>query len=62
MNHLAWQRSSFSGGSANNCVEVALAAGHQMAIRESTTPEEIITTDTTVLAALLHSVKSGHLD
>jgi hypothetical protein len=56
-----WQKSSFSGGGGNNCIEVA-PYGEQMAIRESTRPDSIVTTDIEALRTLLFRVKAGHLD
>jgi hypothetical protein len=55
-----WQRSSFCGGGGNNCVEVA-AAANGVALRESNTPDEALTTDRTALRSLIRSVKAGTL-
>ncbi|HLL35857.1 MAG TPA: DUF397 domain-containing protein, partial [Streptomyces sp.] len=48
---LSWQKSSFSGGGGNNCVEVA-ADGDGIAIRESTDPARTLTTDRAAFRAL----------
>ncbi|MDX3229557.1 DUF397 domain-containing protein [Streptomyces sp. ME19-01-6] len=56
-----WQRSSFCGGGGNNCIEVA-ADGSTIAIRESTDPDAILTTNRTALRAFVLEVKGGHFD
>ncbi|MFE2313727.1 DUF397 domain-containing protein [Streptomyces sp. NPDC059441] len=55
-----WQRSSFSPDGGNNCVEVA-ATAHGIALRESDSPSEIITTDQGALRALIRLVGAGEL-
>ncbi|SFY17774.1 DUF397 domain-containing protein [Streptomyces atratus] len=55
-----WQRSSFCAGGGNNCVEVAAAEGTDIAIRESESPEHIVTTNRAVLRALVSAVKAGN--
>lgn len=55
-----WQRSSFCGGGGNNCVEVAAAASG-VALRESSIPDEALTTGRTTLFSLIRSVKAGAL-
>ncbi|MET9659804.1 DUF397 domain-containing protein [Streptomyces sp. NPDC006510] len=55
-----WQRSSFCAGGGNNCVEVAAAEGTDIAIRESESPEHIVTTNRAVLRALVLAVKAGN--
>jgi hypothetical protein len=56
-----WRKSSFSEEGGNNCVEVA-ADHNRIAIRESTRPKAIVTTDRRALRAFLLGVKSGTLD
>ncbi|MCA6090928.1 DUF397 domain-containing protein [Streptomyces sp. SCA3-4] len=59
---LIWQKSSFSGGDNNQaCVEIAHAS-HLIAIRESDTPDDVITTTAGHLRMLISGVKSGRLD
>lgn len=61
MSELAWQKSSFSGGSGSGeCIEVAAttAAVH---LRESDEPTTVLTTTPNRLAALLRRVKARDL-
>ncbi|MFI1729964.1 DUF397 domain-containing protein [Streptomyces acidicola] len=53
-----WQRSSFCGGGGNNCVEVT-ATPDGIALRESDTPAEIVTTGRGALLSLIRGVKVG---
>ncbi|MEL3946829.1 DUF397 domain-containing protein [Streptomyces sp. LNU-CPARS28] len=55
-----WQRSSFCGGGGNNCVEVS-TTDHGVALRESDSPADVLTTDRAALGALVRSVKAGPL-
>ncbi|AVZ71839.1 hypothetical protein SLUN_06175 [Streptomyces lunaelactis] len=48
-----WQHSSFCAGGGNNCVEVALAGGNGIAIRESESPADIVSTNRAALKALV---------
>ncbi len=61
MSQSKWQKSSFSGGGGNNCVELA-ATGGLIAIRESTDPERILTGTPGALGVLLRAVKAGEFD
>ncbi|MEU1626959.1 DUF397 domain-containing protein [Streptomyces sp. NPDC020096] len=63
MSPLHWQKSSFSG-TGSNCVNVAISTGrtHQIHLRESDTPDAIVTTTPAHLNALLRRIKSGALD
>lgn len=56
-----WQKSSFSGGGGENCVEVALYGGNIM-MRESDEPDSMIATSCTNMAALIKGVKTGEFD
>ncbi|MFH9420060.1 DUF397 domain-containing protein [Streptomyces sp. NPDC017529] len=56
-----WQKSSFSGGGGENCVEVALHEGNVM-MRESDEPGSTISTTRTKMAAFIGSVKNGEFD
>ena len=58
MPELNWLKSSFSEASGNNCVEVA-ATQEGIALRESESPTEILSTGSGALSALLRRVKSG---
>ncbi|WP_405716743.1 MULTISPECIES: DUF397 domain-containing protein [unclassified Streptomyces] len=60
MSGLHWLKSSFSDAGGNNCVEVAAAEGTDIAIRESETPEHILTTNRSALRALVLAVKAGN--
>ncbi|WP_370880272.1 DUF397 domain-containing protein [Streptomyces aurantiacus] len=52
-----WQRSSFSGGGGNNCVEVA-ATGDGVALRESDSPTDVLVTDRGPLLSLIRRIKT----
>ncbi|WP_155060797.1 DUF397 domain-containing protein [Streptomyces blattellae] len=58
MTGLRWQKSTYSEGGADTCVEVALDRTGTLHLRESVTPATAITASPTALAALLDSVKS----
>jgi hypothetical protein len=63
MSRLRWQKSSFSEGGSENCVEVAAdavsAARH---LRESDDPGTVVTTSRGALADFLRAVKAGEFD
>ncbi|MGW2088190.1 DUF397 domain-containing protein [Streptomyces sp. NPDC001880] len=59
MSGLHWQKSSFSDAGGNNCVEVAAAEGTGIAMRESESPEHIVTTNRAALRALVLAVKAS---
>ncbi|MFH8386214.1 DUF397 domain-containing protein [Kitasatospora sp. NPDC018058] len=56
-----WQKSSFSGDTAN-CIYVAAATDGAIKIRESEAPEVIIATTPDKLRAFLCGVKAGEFD
>ncbi|MDT0343266.1 DUF397 domain-containing protein [Streptomyces litchfieldiae] len=56
-----WQRSSYSGGGGENCVELA-RCGAGVLLRESDAPRSAVLTSAARLAALLGEVKAGRLD
>lgn len=59
LNHLAWQKSSFSGGGDGaECFEVT-DAGDKAAIREGDAPGRAVQAERDVLAALIRRLKSG---
>jgi len=53
-----WQRSSFSGGGGNNCVEVA-ATDSGVTLRESDSPTDVLVTGRGALLSLIRGVKAG---
>lgn len=60
--HLAWQKSSFSGGgNGGDCVEVATAAD-AVFLRESDTPQAVVATSRAHVRVLLEGVKAGLFD
>ncbi|MFP3988136.1 DUF397 domain-containing protein [Streptomyces sp. E11-3] len=56
MARLRWQKSSFSEGGADTCVEVSTDPTGRPHLRESDTPAAVIATTPTALRALLHSL------
>lgn len=59
MQQTQWRKSSFSGnGPDNNCVELTTNNG-AVHLRESETPNVIITTTPHALATLIHGLKNG---
>ncbi|MFF3178116.1 DUF397 domain-containing protein [Streptomyces sp. NPDC057900] len=57
-----WQKSSFSGGGGENCVEVGLGDADAIVMRESDDPNSVITTSREKLAAFILGVKAGEFD
>ena len=54
-----WPKSTFSGGTqGNDCVEVSVSTTG-VHIRESDTPDTVVTTTPIHLAALIRRVKTG---
>lgn len=62
MTQPGWQKSSFSSGGEGNCIELAAATPHRIHLRESDRPDEITTTTSQELSALLVVIKAGSLD
>jgi hypothetical protein len=58
MSDLAWQKSSFSGGAQDNCVEVAPGTGH-VHLRESDDPGVVLSADRSVFRALVTHLKAA---
>ncbi|MGW2366518.1 DUF397 domain-containing protein [Streptomyces sp. NPDC001667] len=58
---IKWQKSSFSTGGGEQCVEIA-AQAEAIWIRESDAPRTTARADRVGFAALLNGVKSGHFD
>ncbi|MFC9431134.1 DUF397 domain-containing protein [Streptomyces sp. NPDC056987] len=61
MSALNWQKSSHSGEAAN-CVYVAATGDGTIKLRESDTPDTILTTTPDSLRALILRVKAGEFD
>ncbi|MFI9584921.1 DUF397 domain-containing protein [Streptomyces sp. NPDC052236] len=59
MPELHWQKSSFSGDESGNCLHLAAAPDGTVHLRESDTPNEIITTTPTRLGDLIRGIKAG---
>jgi hypothetical protein len=59
MTGLRWQKSSYSEGGADTCVEVALDETGTPRLRESASPGTVVTASPSALAALLDLVKSS---
>ncbi|MER5222638.1 DUF397 domain-containing protein [Streptomyces flaveus] len=55
MSALDWQKSSFSGDQAN-CLYVAATPTGTVHLRESDTPDAVLTTTPTTLAALIRTL------
>jgi hypothetical protein len=58
---IKWQKSSFSGGGGENCVEVADHDGG-IKMRESDDPTSVIVTSHEKFAAFVAGVKAGEFD
>ncbi|MEV0259959.1 DUF397 domain-containing protein [Streptomyces sp. NPDC050617] len=56
-----WQKSSYSQ-EGSNCLYVAAAAPHIIKLRESDTPDVILTTTPTSLHAFIRAAKAGRYD
>ncbi|WP_330175367.1 DUF397 domain-containing protein [Streptomyces sp. NBC_01498] len=56
-----WQKSSFSGDSEWDCIELASVNG-QIHLRESEAPDTVVATDKAKLRAFLLGVKAGEFD
>ncbi|MFF2077498.1 DUF397 domain-containing protein [Kitasatospora sp. NPDC058162] len=57
----SWQKSSFSGDTAN-CIYLAAAPDSSVKLRESDDPDIVITTSPDGLRAFLCGVKAGEFD
>ncbi|MEU0986052.1 DUF397 domain-containing protein [Streptomyces sp. NPDC005963] len=58
---ISWQKSTYSGAQGEDCVEIA-QHHDTILIRESDTPNTVITTDRAKLAAFIQGVKAGEFD
>ncbi|MGW0854439.1 DUF397 domain-containing protein [Streptomyces sp. NBC_00247] len=58
---IEWQKSSFSGGGGEQCVEIAEEAG-QILMRESDDPSIVTVTTPAKFAAFIKGVKAGEFD
>ncbi|CAM5442350.1 MULTISPECIES: DUF397 domain-containing protein [Streptomyces] len=61
INPINWQKSSFSGGGGENCIEVATHEG-SIVMRESDDPSSTITTSRAKMAAFIAGMKNGEFD
>jgi len=58
---IRWQKSSFSGGGGEQCVEVARSA-EGILLRESDDPRVVTRTSRDKFAALVQGIKAGEFD
>jgi hypothetical protein len=59
---MAWQKSSFSGGSDDNCVEVRLVEGGTEVRHSKDTAGPTLTYTTAEWAAFVDGVRNGEFD
>ncbi|ARF57228.1 DUF397 domain-containing protein [Streptomyces gilvosporeus] len=59
MSQLLWQKSSFSEGGADTCVEVAASPSGTRHLRESDAPATVMATSAAALRGLVRSLKDG---
>ncbi|AVH57472.1 MULTISPECIES: DUF397 domain-containing protein [Streptomyces] len=59
MSELNWQKSTFSGGPEADCLYVATAPDGTIRLRESDTPNVILSTAPEGLAALLRHLRTA---
>ena len=57
---MQWQKSSFSGVEGGNCLELAHTTPHLL-LRESETPNDVLTLTPGGLLALIRSLKTSSL-
>ncbi|MDJ0344350.1 DUF397 domain-containing protein [Streptomyces sp. H10-C2] len=58
---ITWQKSSFSGGAqGNDCVEIGISPTG-LHLRESDSPDVVLTTTSAALGAFLRSIKANAL-
>ncbi|MFF2957645.1 DUF397 domain-containing protein [Streptomyces sp. NPDC057963] len=58
---IEWQKSSFSGGGGEQCIEVARHTD-DILMRESDDPSVVTTTSRAKFAAFIQGVKAGEFD
>ncbi|KWT59662.1 hypothetical protein ADL21_23265 [Streptomyces albus subsp. albus] len=61
MSRFEWQKSSFSEGHTEACVEVAAGPGAIRWVRESAEPETVMKVSVAVLGGLVRVVRGGVL-
>ncbi|MBB5937977.1 DUF397 domain-containing protein [Streptomyces zagrosensis] len=61
MTILNWRMSSYCG-EGNSCLNLAATPGGTLHLRESETPETVLTTAPATLRAFIDTVKTGKLD
>ncbi|MEV5592953.1 DUF397 domain-containing protein [Streptomyces sp. NPDC052496] len=59
MSRFAWQKSSFSEGHTEACVEVAAGTDGHRRMRESDEPETVLGVSEGALAGLVRALKAG---
>ncbi|MCZ4508136.1 DUF397 domain-containing protein [Streptomyces sp. ActVer] len=59
---LRWQKSSFSEGDSENCIEVGTGLAGYLHLRESDAPATVLATSGPGLLALLYGIKDGRLN
>ncbi|MCX5200550.1 DUF397 domain-containing protein [Streptomyces sp. NBC_00237] len=59
MPQLSWQKSSFSTGGSQECVELAIDPTGRIHLRESDDPTHVTTVTPNGLTGLLRTVKAG---
>ncbi|MEU8886657.1 DUF397 domain-containing protein [Streptomyces sp. NPDC048442] len=57
MSELLWQKSTFSDGAGDNCINLAIAPDRTLRLRESDAPEVHFATTPRALSALLRSLQ-----
>ncbi|MGK5631448.1 DUF397 domain-containing protein [Streptomyces sp. URMC 123] len=62
MSQLRWQKSSFSEGGTDTCVEVAVDTWGTPHLRESDQPSTVLVTTPETFIAFLCAVKTGTFD
>jgi hypothetical protein len=62
MHQLTWQKSSYSVGEGNNCLNLAACPDGTLRLRESDEPEVVLTAGPAGLGALIRRVKAGGFD
>ncbi|MFE3650948.1 DUF397 domain-containing protein [Streptomyces sp. NPDC059152] len=61
MSEIIWQKSSFSGGGGEQCIETAVVDG-EILMRESDDPDVVVRTTPAKLKAFIAGVKAGEFD
>ncbi|MFF8815180.1 DUF397 domain-containing protein [Streptomyces pactum] len=62
MSYIQWRKSSYSGATENNCLQLASTAPAAILLRESDDPAHVITTTPAALGSLLRTARAGGFD